>query len=304
LFSLFLLSCFFISPILNAGERLTGNARYDLLNIAADSATVQTSVVTRPEVPEMHLKSPLAAAGMSLVIPGAGQAYTGSYWKAGIMVCAEIAAITFAVAYTKKGDNKTTEFQNYADEHWSAVRYAEWIKAYGTDYSPDAAAIASAITINPDVSLPPWQRVNFAQINAWEAQTKTEGFSHLLPAYGEQQYYELIGKYIQFKFGWDGYKDVFGWTGDVPNSDGKDYFRFPLQMNDYSTNRGKANNYYNTAAVAVWAVVINHVTSALEAFFSTRSDNMHIIKSDVSFRLDQQGAQAFVATDLTFRIQL
>jgi hypothetical protein len=75
-------------------------------------------------------------------------------------------------------------------------------------------------------------------------------------------------------------------------------------MNDYSTNRGKANNYYNTAAVAVWAVVINHVTSALEAFFSTRSDNMHIIKSDVSFRLDQQGAQAFVATDLTFRIQL
>lgn len=300
-FSLFLLSCFFISPVLSAGERLTGSARFDLLNIAADSASVQTSVMARPVVSEMRLKSPLAAAGMSLVIPGAGQAYSGSYWTAGIMVCVEVAAITFAVVYTQKGDNKTSEFQQYADQHWSAVRYARWITAHGTDYNTSGSV---NIYVNPDESLQPWQRVSFAEINAWETQQKTEGFSHSLPAYGVQQYYELIGKYVQFKFGWDGYKDVFGWTGDVPNSDGKDYFKIPQQMNDYSTNRGKANDYYNTAAIAVGAVVVNHVASALEAFFSTNSDNAHIIKSDVGFRLDGQGDQAYLITDLTFHVPL
>jgi len=169
-FSLFTLLLFHFSDS-QCRRTVDRYARYDLLNIAADSATVQTSVVTRPEVPEMHLKSPLAAAGMSLVIPGAdrhipaaiGSRHHGLRGDCGDHVCGRL---------TKKGDNKTTEFQNYADEHWSAVRYASGSKLTVRIIVLDAAAIASAITINPDVSLPPWQRVNFAQINAWKRKQK------------------------------------------------------------------------------------------------------------------------------------
>jgi len=38
-----------------------------------------------------------------------------------------------------------------------------------------------------------------------EALPHNIGFSHELPTYNTQQYYELIGKYSQFKYGWDTY---------------------------------------------------------------------------------------------------
>ncbi len=78
-------------------------------------------------------KSPMLAGILSLLIPGAGEIYSEEYLKAGIFVALEAAVITTAVIYDNKGDDKTTEFQNYADDYtnpdhnWSVVRYAEWL---------------------------------------------------------------------------------------------------------------------------------------------------------------------------------
>lgn len=296
-----LLFVFILSVPLSAGELSTGNIRRDLLNASpSDSGGAPPTVLARPSLQGAQKKNPLMAAGMSLLLPGAGQAYTGNYWKTGIMVAVEAAAIAVAVLYTRKGDDKTTEFQNYADAHWSAVRYAQWMNSHGEDYNLTGNA---GIVINSDASLPSWQRVSFAEINAWESQQKRLGFSHMLPAHGEQQFYELIGKYDQFKFGWDEY--IYGWAADgTPNSDDKNYFSIPQQMVSYSANRGKANDFYNTAAIAVGAIVVNHLASSLEAFFSTRSDNEHVVQSEIGFHLDQVGVHHGLATDLTVHLQL
>jgi hypothetical protein len=64
---------------------------------------------------------------MSLVIPGAGEFYAGSYWKAAAFVIVEAAVITTAIIYDNKGDDQTERFENYADENWSVVKYAEWL---------------------------------------------------------------------------------------------------------------------------------------------------------------------------------
>ncbi len=55
------------------------------------------------------------------------------------------------------------------------------------------------IQINPDETLPPWERVNWNELNAM---TETGVHIHL-PPHGEQQYYELIGKYHQYSSGWN-----------------------------------------------------------------------------------------------------
>ena len=87
-------------------------------------------------------------------------------------------------------------------------------------------------------------------------------YSHTLPPYGDQQYYELIGKYPQYNPGWNDAMFPFAY-GD------------PLSPNFlyYSNERGKANTFYNRATTAVTIAVINHVLSALDAGWSASSYN-------------------------------
>ena len=74
--------------------------------------------------------------------------------------------------------------------------------------------------------------------------------------YGQQQYFELIGKYPQFSQGWD---------DSDQNSTGDFYDRVTERFKYYATERGKANDYYNTALTFASIIVVNHIVSAIDA---------------------------------------
>lgn len=251
-----------------AGEpMITGNFRRDVVNFQSDTVTAQSSVI----VLSPDHKDPFLNGLYSLVLPGAGQYSSERYTKAAIFFGAELAFIAYALISEKNGDDKTAEFQKYAEAHWSPERYARWINAYGVaDYGPAATIDINKVRQN-----------DFSEINAWESApgpSKT-GFSHQLPRFGDQQYYELIGKYYQFKFGWDTYPlDVNG----VPQSDGRDYFNnfsADKQIKNYAAERGKANDYYYAASFALSALVINHALSAIDGYLSTKSYNREVSAS-------------------------
>ena len=229
-------------------------------NLSAD-AKLMLNDFEQPVIPQISLsvenkKSPMLAGVLSLLIPGAGEIYTEQYLKAGIFVAIEAAVITTAVVYDGKGNDKTTEFQNYADDYknpdhnWSVVKYAEWLNEY------EIPTGDPKISINPDENLPPWQRVNWAELNA------VETGSHHLPAHGEQQYYELIGKYPQYSPGWNDF-----------NSNDPDYHNVSPNMLFYSGERGKANDFYSVAKTAVIGIYINHFLSALDGVWSATRFN-------------------------------
>lgn len=207
-------------------------------------------------------KSPIVAGLLSLVIPGAGEIYTGEYLKAAIFIVLEAGLITTGLIYDKKGDDKTRDYQNYADDNWSVVRYAEWMNQYKD----------KNIEINPDQSLLPWQRVNWEQLNA--AEREIQGFSHTLPQHGDQQYYEQIGKYFQYSSGWNDY------------SSGENNALISANFSFYSVERGKANNYYNSASAAVIGIYINHFLSALDGAWSAVQFN-----KDLAVKLRVEGQQ-------------
>jgi len=77
--------------------QLTGNARIDLIGRMdlADEPRIQDE--TSPQI-ETHRKSPWLAAGMSVLVPGAGEFYTESYWKSAAFFAVEVAA--WVIAYT------------------------------------------------------------------------------------------------------------------------------------------------------------------------------------------------------------
>ena len=201
-------------------------------------------------------KTPILAGVLSLLVPGAGEIYTEEYLKAGIFIAIEAAVISTAVIYDGKGDDKTTEFQNYADDyknpehHWSVVKYAKWLVAYeGADENlllPNGE--------NPD--LPPWEQVDWAELNA------VETGSHHLPSHGEQQYYELIGKYHQYSSGWNDFPE------NEPNKD-----LISPNFLFYAGMRGDANDFYSVAKTAVIGIYVNHFLSALDAVWSAVSFN-------------------------------
>ncbi len=204
-------------------------------------------------------KSPVVGGLLSLVFPGAGEFYSESYVKAGIFAAIEVSVITVALLYDKKGDDQTKSFQKVADARWSVVKYAEWLNRFQ----------GANIPIDPNISLPHWQRVNWDSLNRAEA-----GFSHKLPAYGEQQYYELIGKYHQFSSGWDDF--------DPNNANKED---LPAIFLEYAVMRGKANDYYNISTKALLGLYINHFLSTLDGFWSTVSYNKNL---QASVRIDPE----------------
>jgi len=241
-------------------------------NLYADSKIISNSY---PELNRNPIaddlpgkKSPVLSGVLSAILPGAGQVYNEDWWIAGVFVAVEAALIVTAVTYDNKGDDQTAYFESYADDYtnpehnWSVVRYAEWLVEYEYNNDPE---LLNRIVISNDESLPPWERVNWAELNT------AETGSHNLPPHGEQQYYELIGKYHQYSGGWNDY------TGGANNSQISPNYIY------YSGQRGLANDYYNNASTAIMGVYINHVLSAAEAVWGATRFNNNLA---VNFRVE------------------
>jgi hypothetical protein len=245
---------------------LTGDVRRDLLTALRQDAAPPL------QGGEPRHKSPWLAAGMSLVVPGSGEFYAENYWKSALFLAVEVGAWALAYHFDKKGDSQTDFFQGYADQHWNVVQYAEYTIDNFVPATQQAEYLSRVIP-NRGTGRP-WEQVNWDALNQMEREIG--GFySHTLPRYGEQQYYELIGKYPQFNQGWD----------DANLSLPPDYFVIKKNLTErylyYSSERGKANDYYRNASTFVTVAVINHLLSAADAAWTTSSYNRATAKAEV-----------------------
>jgi len=266
------------TTVARSGERpdgrITGDARTDFFGIGAAGPLAadhrpsfllqETGAATVPGE-----KSPWLAAVLSLALPGAGEVYAGSYLKGALFFAAEATMWGFAYAYDKKGDDQTEAYQSYANEHWSAVRYIDWTTQHIGFLNPNLTTSADdyRVLIFPDEEMcdPPFSCVDWAELNAMERDIAVvgNGYTHVLPYYGEQQYYELIGKYEQFSRGWDDSGDLNPEReNDVPIRNTSNRY------NIYSDMRAEANSQYDVASTFVNIAVVNHVLSAIDAFWS------------------------------------
>jgi len=163
------------------------------------------------------------AFGMSAVLPGAGQVYNKQYVKAGVALLIEAAAITTYSILRNSGHDAERDFQNLAHQSWSPVKYASWLNDYssylndergGNVTAPPVLAPAGIDFTNPGS----WSTSEKAAVDAMFSQMRAierqvfhpetgAAFSHQIPDFAAQQYYELIGKYFQFAPGWEDYAE-------------------------------------------------------------------------------------------------
>jgi hypothetical protein len=273
-------------------QYLTGNPKIDF----ADRSIYLNNQNFSQQIDEANKtgreKSPLLAGGLSLLIPGAGQIYTGNYVKGGMFLAAEAALWIFSSHFERRGDKLTSIFENYADARayskpewditepnryrtkWDVIRYYEWTynNRKNKDIFPNynGEEFPPSAIINNIETDPPWMRIDWDKLNALERKMGS-WYSHTLPRHGEQQYYELIGKYPQFNQGWDdATKADFTYGNPITEN-----YKF------YSQMRGTANDYYYKAKTAMSVVVVNHILSAVDAYFSARSFNSNL-KAEMS----------------------
>jgi hypothetical protein len=277
------------SAVLREQPAISGNLAIDLFG---EQRFIDDSL-SNLKLKEMPgYKSPLKAALFSAILPGAGQTYAERYWQGLSFFGAEVGLWVVYAVYESRANHQTADFQTYADQHWSAVRYADWITQYASQLAPNVDVNTSGLVPNRNPNLPPWEQVDWQQINLAEDQIMMvtgNGFTHNLPTRPAQQYYELIGKYWQFLGGWD---DAGGrGPADVVAANVSPEFLA------YSRQRGDANSLYAIASTATYVLVANHVLSALEAAWSAAVDNSRLkMGATLEPRRQADGIVEFVPT--------
>lgn len=251
-------------------------------------------------------RSPKLAMLMSLILPGAGQAYSKRYVKTAIFGAVELAIIGSAVAFTVRGKSLDTKAQRFADHHFDTTSFyaytgalREYLQTVVYDYKGNADSLAKA------------EMLAIYDIGGNSFEEFKSGFSASVRRHGSAYYDDVAGK--AFVHGWDDavpdYKQIF-----TPGSEtnfyevfGKDTMFFQVYDNGenaeesylilksdrldnlvkdddrvygYSPNQEKykgivssANNKYKAANGVLIAILLNHIGSAIDAGISAKRHN-------------------------------
>ena len=235
----------------------------------------------KPAIEE--IKKPGRAFFLSALVPGWGQLYAGAKTRGFVMLGLEATAVTYAIISHLSGTDKRSDYESFADQHWYAAEYIEWYQAWEDWYD------------YPNYSLDPLEN----------------HLTHTLPDEKDNDYYEMIGKYDQFVYGWD---DVNGidttglnldpWDPTLAPRDsivvfgeaGLDTVFFSPFIADvqsphrikYMDMRYEANKAFKRAKTMVGVILFNHVISAIDAARSARSYNVKQAEVKTTLRMQMK----------------
>ncbi len=243
-----------------------------------------------------------AAFGLSALVPGLGQAYNRQWGKAIAAFAIEAAVITGAIVWNNQGTNLEGDYQQYAHAFWDPAKYASWLN----DYSSYLQTNFNASVMTPEISVP--NQIDFRSPESWddmewavvldffsEIQSMERemfhletlaAFSHTLPDFSEQQYYELVGKYYQFAPGWEDYPAWRAENGEYtvaidPSMTGPDETRPNVSPRffQYADDHAYANDILRRASRVTTLLIATHFIAAIEAAVSAKLHNDRVVPS-------------------------
>lgn len=253
---------------------------------------------------ELPRSNPAVAFAASAIIPGSGQAANGKWVRAGIYFAAEAMGIIYYLNRNATARRQEKAYQEFTQQNWSVLAYAEWLVNYSMQNNlnngwQDLQAYIQGKNPNFDNTTKDWAKVDIQLLRQVERETKfvfnspagcgstdpasckrASEFTHLLPDYGSQQYYELISKYYQFQPGWrDWYGAITASQNQSPSLyqymwDGTDK---PFTLFYQGRDRAQQfNENYRAAGNILTLLVVNHVVSAFDALFTVQLKNSRI----------------------------
>ena len=237
---------------------------------------------------------------LSGIFPGAGQFYGDkSSWTTYLFPVLEIGFWTGMIYYKNAGNSKEEDFKDYADEHYNRAYYEEvrddLVGVYNDDYDYGAA--------------------NNPVFYGYYDDEHGEGLFRL-DENNSQHYYEDIGKYNKYIFGWEDWYAIYAsdeegnymepqWSWVDPSAEHKLWNGMVAPNNpndpDYIANQSSYDNtkgfYTSYRAVYIdmrneskdlhkmsrnfnFALAANHIIAALDAVRVTKKRNLQYISSN------------------------
>ncbi|MBN1782773.1 hypothetical protein JW948_16675 [bacterium] len=197
-------------------------------------------------------KKPGLGLIMSAAVPGSGEFYAGSWIKGLVFAGIETAMWIGYSHYRAEGDRKDDAFRAFADAHWSETRY--WVHMAGEASQVFGYENLSAVNES-----------NYEQYLEGEYGLRAyeqAHFSHGLHVIKDQQYYEMIGKYHQFRAGWE-------------DAETSNEVVTPLR-GIYEDMEYETDSEYKKAGTCAMVILANHVVSAMDAVWSVKQANRRI----------------------------
>ncbi len=242
------------------------------------------------------------AFGMSALLPGAGQAYNRTWTKAAAALGLEAAVFTVWSLTKSKGLSGEDDFRAFAHQGWDPARYSRWLNDYVVyltdEFGHNVSAPPAMVPSGVDFTQPgAWTDQERAAVNAFFNQVRAierqvfhpetlATFSHQLPGFGEQQYYELIGKYFQFAPGWGDYPEWRASDGSFtvaidPERTGAGGSKPNVSPTffSYAEDHAAAQNLLRTASHLSSLFVVNHLLAAIDAAVTAKLRNDRISTS-------------------------
>lgn len=231
------------------------------------------------DAPAVKPKSTRKAFFLSLILPGLGEAYVGSKRSLAFLGVEAFSWWIYS-SYTKKGEDKESEYRSYADTYW---HYSDVFDSEGDtldyDYFRWLKFHFNEIGILPG-GLSPNNHVlidSLLKLTVDEENSNIYGHSvHNLPPTKTQQYYEMIGKYKHFSYGWEDIEDnnqtIRQEDGSIKFDEGIDIIVSPMRSH-YEDLRDDSNQKIKTGQRGVHLMIINRVVSAIDAARMAYSHN-------------------------------
>jgi|GEM_PF-465890 len=218
----------------------------------------------------------------SAVVPGLGQAANRQWWKTALFVAVEATAIGVYIHRENRGRDGERYYERFGNENWSVVAYAQYLVAnHGNEHGKSFqqlltdkgksqyvegagpfGGINPAFDIDIDWALIDITQLRIAERNSFYA--TGFAFSHDLPDYGSQQYYELMSKYFQFGPGWK------EWFASEPGLFNIDTGTMPEQFWYHARIGFDFNDDLSVARNMLTVLVANHFVAAFDAYFTQK----------------------------------
>jgi len=194
-----------------------------------------------------HGKRTAIAVLSSALLPGLGELYLyfdskdwGTLARVPLFFAIEGSLWYGYYSNHDKGKDIEADFRRFADEHWDLDRFLHQHPCCNQGAGDSCAS---------------WQDYNKNCIN------EPNYFYYTPKEMDEQEYYENIGKYNAFVFGWD---DAAEWDYDNPNEfDEYDYWTPHREY--YWSLRGDSDKYLKRADQCLMLLLVNRVASMIDA---------------------------------------
>lgn len=248
----------------------------------------------------------------SALIPGSGQALQKNWGRAAVFVAVELAGWAFYLNRQQLAKDNEAAYEQYGNTYWSPLAYAHWL----VDYSKANNLVNGYEVLEAEIdgktpafgnTTDDWSKVREQTVRDVEVRTRfifniPEGcgsldppacvtrseFSHVLQDYGSQQYYELMSKYYQFQPGWQDFHEQRLAQGDAH------VYQYSwdaaMLTERFMEGRDRAeafNNEYRDAGNVLKLLLVNHMISAFDSYFSAKLKQSRIQTQTASIFSDR-----------------